>query len=259
MRLVAVAIATLSAGPALASAVDLDTLALNGSAQVSGGELVLTPDATSQAGSAFIPTPFALTPQTRFSASFAFRIGPAGADGLVFMVQNDLAGASARGGAGGNMGYGNFPGAGIGPSIAVEFDTFDNGASLGDPNGNHMGIDTNGNVVSVATAIPSFSLEAGVTRYAFVDYDGATLTAIVNDTNATTGPNATAISAPFDLDGELGSQGFFGFSAATGALTSRHTVESLHLTVSQIPVPATAPLMVAGLGALAVAARRRRG
>ena len=73
-----------------------------------------------------------------FSTVFSFEIlsrgGLAGgADGLTFTVQTN---ANNVGGIGGGLGY-----QGIGNSVAVEFDTYDNGEFGGS---NHVGIDVNG-------------------------------------------------------------------------------------------------------------------
>jgi hypothetical protein len=68
--------------------------------------------------------------------------GNLGADGIVFILQSSA--NTELGGPVGSLGY-----AGIDPSVAVEFDTFLN-TSVTDPSGNHVGIDTNGILLSNA-------------------------------------------------------------------------------------------------------------
>ena len=128
----------------------------------------------SQSGSAFINAPISLASDVSFSAAFTFRISNPigigdedgqGADGIVFVVQTV---SSTSGGAGGGIGYLGLPN-----SVGVEFDTYNNGGSANDPNGNHVGIDINGGF-NGATATVGSRLNGGTDWYAWVDYNGAT-------------------------------------------------------------------------------------
>jgi hypothetical protein len=81
------------------------TIQTNGSAALADTTtLRLTPAVVDQAGSAFITTPFALTPNTNLAASFEFEIsgGSTGADGLTAKLRR--ATASHPEGAGGRHG-----------------------------------------------------------------------------------------------------------------------------------------------------------
>lgn len=115
-------------------------LALNGTALVgSNGNnvaLQITSASGNQTGSAWYVTPQAV--QNGFSTTFQFQftngtVPPA--DGIAFLIQNSGTGAIGfTGGNGGAMGYGdadsNFDpsqGNGIPQSVAIEFDTFQNG------------------------------------------------------------------------------------------------------------------------------------
>src|SRR5262245_53077583 len=101
-------------------------------------------------GSAFTSDKVCLS---TFSAVFQFRItnpgglpdasGQGGADGLTLTLQG--AGPTALGILGGSLGYET-----IMPSVAIEIDTWDNGVI--DAGTNHVGIDVNGSVNSVAKA-----------------------------------------------------------------------------------------------------------
>jgi hypothetical protein len=159
-------------------------LSLNGSAQAlstgDGNVIRLVGGQTPQAGSVFFNMPLNISD---FSATFEFRIsnagglpdgtGEPGGDGLVFVLQDQ--GPDALGGAGHDLGYGS-----ISPSVAVEFDTWDNGGWIADINSNHAGILEDGSVdhslvpwnfpISVA---PQF--DDGNKWYVWVDYDGTTL------------------------------------------------------------------------------------
>src|SRR5262249_42593399 len=119
-----------------------------------GRVLRLTPSLRSQSGSAFASV--TVDPRT-FSTAFAFRLSATegladskseiGGDGLVFVVQ---APSASLGRPASGLGI-----QGVMPSVAVEFDTWDNDAAgfpdVADPSSNHIGVDINGNVMSVLT------------------------------------------------------------------------------------------------------------
>jgi hypothetical protein len=109
--------------------------------------LRLTPISSQQAvaGSAFFTTPQPIA--SGFTSTFTFQVAPGApipADGIAFVVQNSPSGATALGGTGGAIGYGqgtdisNNPVNGIQRSLAVEFDTYQN--AWGDPDGNHVAL-----------------------------------------------------------------------------------------------------------------------
>jgi Bacterial lectin/Domain of unknown function (DUF1929) len=106
---------------------------VNGSASYDGltHTFVLTPDAGGQAGSAMLNHRIDLSYD--FQASFDVYLGDNsnGADGLAFVLQNDLRGANAIGAAGGNYGA-----IGINSGLGIALDTFQN-ANFGDMVGDH--------------------------------------------------------------------------------------------------------------------------
>ena len=120
--------------------------------QVNGAAIQITPkcfrltDSTqNQAGSIFNTTPINLT--SAFDISFFMNFGCIdyfGADGISFLLHNSPSGASAIGGNGVGMGYTN--GSVITPSLAVEFDTYDNTSDGGqaDIEQDHISIQKNG-------------------------------------------------------------------------------------------------------------------
>ena len=210
------------------------SLKLNGDASVAGLALRLTPSTSYSSGSAFSLTKIALKDNgsarnVSFSTSFAFQMSNVsnsgdgdggGADGLTFVVQPN---ANNVGSAGGGMGY-----SGIGHSVGVEFDTYNNG-TWDSNNGNHIGIDLDGNLTSVAQSAIATRMNNGATWYAWVDYDGSTeiLEARLAQTN--TRPAAATLSYSVDLRSVLGQDSaFVGFTAATGASSENHDVISWH-------------------------------
>ncbi|MEZ4618059.1 MAG: L-type lectin-domain containing protein [Caldilineaceae bacterium] len=126
---------------------DSSGLQLLGDTKIIDTKLRITPATPDQVGAAWYATP--LFVQDSFVTMFDFQIsepgggtdpdGNPGADGFAFVIQNSS--LSAIGGGGGFIGY-----SGIVNSIAVEFDTWNNGPfdHNGDPNGNHISVHTRG-------------------------------------------------------------------------------------------------------------------
>jgi hypothetical protein len=210
--------------------VDVSALQLNGSAASVSGALRLTPASGNQAGSAFLKNAFSLTPDTSFETRFQFQLSAGGADGFTFMVQNH--GTGALGFAGGYLGYG---GVGLSKSVAVEFDTWQNG-EFGDPSNNYVGVLTGGNMwAHGATANPGFQLYNGSVHNAWVDYDGATNLLRVFAATTTTKPANPLFTQQIDLPAIVGSQGYVGFSAGTGGAVQNQSILNWDLTVNAPP------------------------
>lgn len=195
---------------------NLSSLNLNGSASGSNNRLRLTPATNNQAGSAFFNQAFQVDGDTSFSTEFQFQItggqGTDGADGLALVLQNSSSGADSLGLSGGDLGY-----AGLANSIAIEFDTYDNGA--GDISNNHLSILRNGVVNAALDSVNApFDLNSGNTLTAWVDYNGTTNLLQVYLSNTDVQPVDAVLSTNVDLAGTLGNQAFIGFSAGTGGL-----------------------------------------
>lgn len=197
---------------------DLTSLNLNGSAAGSNDRLRLTPASNNQAGSAFFNQAFQVDSDTSFTTQFQFQItggqGTDGADGFALVLQNSSSGTNALGNPGGELGY-----ASILNSIAIEFDTYDNGA--GDMNNNHLSILSNGSVTtSLAQISAPFDLNSGNVLNAWIEYNGTSDVLQVYLSNTGTQPVDAVLSTTVDLAGTLGNQAFIGFTAGTGGLVN---------------------------------------
>ena len=229
-------------------------LQLNGDAACTSNVLRLTPAATGQSGSAFSTTQVQLGGGATFSTFFSFQMSAsggigdgdgAGADGIVFVVQPV---ANNVGGAGGGIGY-----AGIPTSLGVEFDTFFNGGN--DADGNHVGVDLNGSVVSVAAVAVAPRFNDGNVWFAWIDYDGTTLEIRVGQSPDR--PLVPTLSYVVDLAAVLGTtQAFVGFTSGTGSGFANHDILTWQLNdvfepigvVSQtVQVPTLSTLALAAL------------
>jgi hypothetical protein len=206
-----------------------------------------------------------------FSTSFQFRLSnrggtsdgtASGGDGFVFVIQR--AGNTALSTSNGeSLGY-----LGIGSSIGIEFDTFQN-ASRSDPSSNHIGIDTAGSVNSLATVNVATDFDNSNLWTAWIDYNGSTLEVRANETGIRPGSALLSYSlSNSTLSSILGAtNAFVGFTASTGGAWADHdiikwtfsdTFVSGGVTAGQaIPEPATYAGL-AGLIALGIAAGIRR-
>ena len=126
---------------------------------------------------------------------------------------------------------------GISPSVGVEFDNWRNGW---DPNTNHLGIDVNGSVSSLATSNPVARLDDGNLWYAWVDYDGTTLAVRANQTGVR--PASPDLSLALDLPGIIGTtSAYVGFTAGTGAAYGNHDIVSWEYRDQSAPISGAVP------------------
>ena len=197
---------------------DVSTLTFSGNAtqtQTSDGWVLrLTTANPDQAGAAFGTAKISAA---AFSTAFAFRMsnpdgiapdpnGRVGADGITFAVQPV---STTLGYTGGGLGI-----AGVVPSVAVEFDTYMN-SDFFDPSSNHIGIDLNGEVMSIATVDIDPSFNNGNIWHAWIDCDGTTLTVAVSQTDVR--PDSPQLVQPVNVQQILGTAfSYLGFTAATG-------------------------------------------
>jgi YVTN family beta-propeller protein len=205
-----------------------------GSTTISNGSLRLTPNATAQGGSAYLNTSLPISANTSFTTRFVFRMVGSGdgADGMTFLLQNQA--PNALGGQGGDIGY-----ATITPSVAVEIDAHQ---GPGDPNGNHLGVLTNGNVTThLATFNAPFDLENNASHTLWVEYNGVTdtLQVFLSQGVSTTRPAAPVMTRTgLDIASILGNRAWIGFTAATGGLSNTHEILAWEFQANAFALPA---------------------
>jgi hypothetical protein len=223
---------------------DTSPLTLSGDAKKvdtsDGWVLRLTPAVANQNGSAFGTVTINAA---QFYSTFAFRMsepggtapdsnGRRGADGITFAIQNVSASLGSRGG---GLGI-----EGVNPSVAIEFDTYKND-NYKDPGSNHIGINVNGVVTSVATVDVGAPFNDGNTWYAWIDCDASTLTVSVSQDGVR--PETPQLSYPVNVEQTLGSAfAHVGFTAATGGGFQNHDILSWvyldHFVSADAGVPA---------------------
>lgn len=244
--------------------------------QLNGQSEFLTPNAdgvlrltnnTGQSSSAFSLNTISLSADVSFSAAFQFLMhspifgdpydGGPGADGLVFSLQTV---SNTAGGAGGGIGY-----QGINNSVGIEFDSyFNNGFDI---NGNHVGVNINGDVNSAASqAVATDFVGSGVWT-AWVDYNGLANLLEVRLSNNGVRDTNPFLSYNIDLSSVFsGSDVYVGFTSGTGSVASTHEVLNLQFnstyqpieTVPNGDVNAPAALSALGLGLMMLGSARRR-
>jgi Bacterial lectin len=257
-------------------------LTLNGSAAapVNNGTanvLRLTPAMMSQAGSAWfnIQQPVSGGFTTVFKFQFTQQSALA-ADGIAFVIQNSSSGLTALGQGGGSIGYADGggtcdgspcdTGGGIANSLAVEFDTYNNGGATDDPNANHIAVQSCGVIEGTpqrnspahgpntggfpacpigAPVIPASTMSDGAVHTVIIDYtpctgecEVGTLTVNLDGTVVLT----TAVTIDNELNLNAGAA-WVGFTSGTGFYFENHDILSWTFTphssssVNNINVP----------------------
>jgi hypothetical protein len=247
------------------------TLVGNAATAVTGDGTVLrvTPADYWQSGAAYSTTPVTLGSSDIFSTQFQFRFTGAGgidpADGITFVLAANPTGLGASG-----FGIGYY---GVPNSVAIEFDTYDNGEA---GHSNHVALDTDGNFDGVGVSPYSTSycnfdsstshlndgcMSNGDLWTANIGYDGTNLTVRLKQDGFS---QQLLIDAPIDVSAFLGTnQAYVGFTSGTGAGYENHDIlnwsfaDTTALSTSA-PEPGTWALTIVGLGMLGAGMRARR-
>ncbi len=241
---------------------DVSAWQLNGNAAQAGSVLRVTPSKPVQSGSAFLSSPISLLNQNSFSAFFQFRLsnpggmvdsdGVQGADGIVFTLQTV---SNTAGGVGSGIGFSGLPN-----SVGVEFDSWNNGG--GDNfNGNHVGINLNGNMASNPLVAITSTLNDGSIYSAWVDYNGLIDNLEVRLAQSNIRPVTPLLSKIVDLEAVLGSSNaYVGFTSGTGAASNDHDILSFTFedTFKPVGTPVPGPLPLFGVAAAFCYARKIR-
>jgi len=221
-----------SQGPGYLTGFTAEGLTFNGATTLNGARLRLTDGGGSEAASAFFDTPV----NTQFFTSdFTFQLTNAQADGFTFCIQNQ--GPAALGSSGGDLGYGGSPG--IGNSVAVKFDLYNNDGEGADSTGIYT--DGENPYVPAIDLTPSgIDLHNGdVLRARLIYYNPFLTLEIVDTAN-----NTAYFSTQFTIDIPTttgGDTAYVGFTGGTGGLTAIQDVLTWeHLTyagnVAALPV-----------------------
>src|SRR5713226_6839552 len=203
-------------GPNYGSGFTSAGLTLNGKAVINGTNLRLTDGGSGEASSAFFNT---LVNVQSFTNDFSFQLTNPSADGITFTIQGNS--PSALGPAGGGLGYGpSQPGGtpGIGNSVAVKFDLYNNASEGGDS----TGLYTNG----VSPTIPfvdltntGIDLHSGDPFNVHMTYDGTTLVMKITDGTDSTKTFSTSFTVNIP-NAVGGSTAYVGFTGGTGGLAA---------------------------------------
>jgi len=206
---------------------------INGNAAIiSSSYLRLTPNAGNQAGSAFWKQKISLPDNMSFSTYFTSKMIPGSrADGMTFCIQQA---SNNAGSSGGGLGYQGMPG----KSIAVEYDTYNNG----ELNNNHIALDINGVLHGSTNVVASpVDLADGAMKYNWIEYNGVTQILEVRISNTNVRPTAATLSVSINLASNFAgiSDFYFGYTAATGGATEEHDVYSALVAPNSTPLSST--------------------
>ncbi|KAI5333158.1 hypothetical protein L3X38_023288 [Prunus dulcis] len=224
----------------------INNLSFEGDAFVDGAFLRLTKSAADDGqdqsvGRATYSQPFLLRDNATgkladFTTNFTFTINSLDktlyADGLAFFLAPNGSALNRTIGRGGSLGLPTInpeknESTNLYPFVAVEFDIFQNAVtSVQDPAGDHVGIDVN-SVKSKVTRAWNGSITQGRDNNAWIRYDSGSKNLSVT---FTTYENGVWVRRYFDYMVDVNEilQGWVivGFSAATGAMTALHKINS---------------------------------
>ncbi len=203
----------------------------NGSAaDLGGGCFQLTPDLFYRSGSVWSQNKISLATDFQLTATINLgtrNVPSQGADGIAFVLQPICTGL---GGNGGGLGF-----QGIDPSLAIEFDTWQNG-SLSDPAQDHIALISNGDLNhaganNLAGPFTTGEMENGQDSDIAVSWDATAkqLSLNFNGGNVFT-YSGDIVTSIFSGNAEV----FWGFTAGTGAARNLQTVCDINLDAEEL-------------------------
>ena len=183
------------------------------------GTVTLTPDANNQIGGVMSEGRIDITHDFTIDLDVFLGGKDIGADGLAFVLHNDPRGTKAVGLGGGNLGAW-----GIQNGLAIEFDSYNNGAAAGDVPGDHtrfVDTDRPRSVSMITPAVDLGNIEDGKWHNVKVTWDVASHTL----SYTFDGRSAGTLAVHLDDSYFGGSQYVhFGATAATGGASNLHRV-----------------------------------
>ena len=215
---------------------------LYGNASVTGNEVALTPASQSQHGALSFTDQDSGAAIDSWSAAFDFRMdlggGVNGADGISLSFSRL-----------GNVGFSGLAHGvaeeGSNTGIAIGFDTWNNGG-IDNNSGNHLSLRYDGALLALID-IPAFQLNDAIMRNAIISMTNGLLDVSINGQSFI---NHTIV-------GWSAYAGQFTFAGRTGAATNRQIIDNFTgSTTSQVPAPN--PLLLIGLGMLALSVTRKK-
>jgi hypothetical protein len=181
-------------------------------------EHIVTRDAEDQHGAVWTQDKFSFNETFKISADVYLGTKDDGADGmaLVFQVKGNDTVSTGSG-----IGY-----QGVTPSIAIEFDTYQNRDELNDPAQDHVAVRTNGSPIHTASDyVEVGNLEDGKYHPMTFEWNAAKQTF-----NLTLDGKQLFKDASIPENGLADQQVYFGFTAATGLYSNLHKVRRISLS-----------------------------
>ncbi|AXC13690.1 hypothetical protein ACPOL_4417 [Acidisarcina polymorpha] len=196
----------------------------NGSTDLDDFRLQLTNGVSNEAGSAFYATPVNIQ---SFTTDFTFQLSNPAADGMTFTIQNN--GPTMVGGAGGGLGS-----AGIGKSLSIKFDIYNNAGE----GPNSTGLYINGaapTLPAINLAGTGIDLHSGDYMNAHITYDGISLNLTLTDAlTLASWSHSFAVNIPAVVGGPTA---YVGFTGGTGGLSASQKLTYWTYLAGAPPLP----------------------
>jgi hypothetical protein len=202
-----------------------NVMIFNGSTGLNDTRLQLTNGAANEAASAWYYQPVNIQ---SFTTDFSFQLSNPAADGITFAIQGN--GVNALGSSGAGLGY-----QGIGNSIAIKFDFYNDAGEGADSTGLYTGGATP-TLPAIDLSNTGIDLRSGDTMNIHLVYDGTTLSMSIYD--IVTGEGYST-SWPVNIPSLVGGNtAYLGFTGGTNALSASQKI----LTWTYAPGSTTAPV-----------------